>query len=147
MNLIDKFFQKFDSNFKGKIFYISTDEVYGSLGNSGYFTEKTPYQPNSLILHQKQVQIILFVHLEKHKLPYLILIVLTIMDRINFLKNSFHYSLIILSTLRNYRFTVMVIIQEIGCMLGTLVLLISFYIKSLSGLIILVDLTSGKILT
>ncbi len=28
-------------------FHISTDEVYGSLGDEGYFTETTPYQPNS----------------------------------------------------------------------------------------------------
>lgn len=27
--------------------HISTDEVYGSLGESGYFTEKTPYDPRS----------------------------------------------------------------------------------------------------
>lgn len=27
--------------------HISTDEVYGSLGREGYFTETTPYQPNS----------------------------------------------------------------------------------------------------
>ena len=27
--------------------HISTDEVYGSLGTEGYFTEKTPYAPNS----------------------------------------------------------------------------------------------------
>jgi dTDP-glucose 4,6-dehydratase len=27
--------------------HISTDEVYGSLGDNGYFTEDTPYQPNS----------------------------------------------------------------------------------------------------
>ena len=26
---------------------VSTDEVYGSLGRTGYFTEKTPYSPNS----------------------------------------------------------------------------------------------------
>ena len=31
-----------------KVFYhISTDEVYGSLGETGYFTEKTPYDPRS----------------------------------------------------------------------------------------------------
>ena len=30
------------------IFYhVSTDEVYGSLGKSGYFTEKSPYDPHS----------------------------------------------------------------------------------------------------
>ena len=35
-------------NFSGKRFYhISTDEVYGSLGNEGYFTETTPYDPQS----------------------------------------------------------------------------------------------------
>ena len=27
--------------------HISTDEVYGALGESGYFTEKTPYDPSS----------------------------------------------------------------------------------------------------
>lgn len=27
--------------------HVSTDEVYGSLGPTGYFTEQTPYQPNS----------------------------------------------------------------------------------------------------
>lgn len=27
--------------------HVSTDEVYGSLGADGYFTETTPYQPNS----------------------------------------------------------------------------------------------------
>lgn len=32
----------------GKRFYhISTDEVYGSLGNTGFFTESTPYDPRS----------------------------------------------------------------------------------------------------
>ena len=32
----------------GKMFYhISTDEVYGTLGETGLFTESTPYQPNS----------------------------------------------------------------------------------------------------
>ena len=32
----------------GKVFYhISTDEVYGSLGDTGFFTEKTPYDPRS----------------------------------------------------------------------------------------------------
>ncbi len=33
---------------EGKRFvHVSTDEVYGSLGETGYFTETTPYQPNS----------------------------------------------------------------------------------------------------
>ena len=32
----------------GKLFYhVSTDEVYGSLGTEGFFTEETPYDPHS----------------------------------------------------------------------------------------------------
>ncbi len=35
-------------NYKGKLFYhISTDEVYGSLRETGYFTEETAYDPRS----------------------------------------------------------------------------------------------------
>jgi dTDP-glucose 4,6-dehydratase len=32
---------------KNKFVHISTDEVYGTLGEEGYFTEKTPINPNS----------------------------------------------------------------------------------------------------
>lgn len=33
---------------EGKLFYhVSTDEVYGSLGAEGFFTEQTPYDPHS----------------------------------------------------------------------------------------------------
>lgn len=35
-------------DFAGKRFYhVSTDEVYGTLGDTGYFTEETPYDPRS----------------------------------------------------------------------------------------------------
>ena len=35
-------------NYEGKLFYhISTDEVYGSLGEEGFFTEETAYDPRS----------------------------------------------------------------------------------------------------
>ncbi len=35
-------------NMAGKRFYhVSTDEVYGSLGKEGFFTEETPYDPHS----------------------------------------------------------------------------------------------------
>ena len=37
----------FKINNKFKFLHISTDEVYGSLGNKGFFTEETPYSPNS----------------------------------------------------------------------------------------------------
>lgn len=37
-----------DKNFSNKLFYhISTDEVYGSLDEKGFFTEDTPYKPHS----------------------------------------------------------------------------------------------------
>ncbi len=36
-----------DAEAKFRFHHVSTDEVYGSLGTSGYFTETTPYAPNS----------------------------------------------------------------------------------------------------
>ena len=37
-----------NEDFKEKLFYhVSTDEVYGSLGAEGYFTEQTKYDPHS----------------------------------------------------------------------------------------------------
>ena len=36
-----------ESNQTGKFYHISTDEVYGELGDTGYFTEETPYNPRS----------------------------------------------------------------------------------------------------
>jgi dTDP-glucose 4,6-dehydratase len=40
--------ERWDELFEGKKFIqVSTDEVYGSLGPAGYFTETTPYSPNS----------------------------------------------------------------------------------------------------
>lgn len=48
INLLNAFRLLWESDFIGKLFYhISTDEVYGSLGNVGLFTETTPYNPNS----------------------------------------------------------------------------------------------------
>lgn len=48
MNLLNAFKETWKGNFEGKRFYhISTDEVYGSLGTEGLFTETTPYDPNS----------------------------------------------------------------------------------------------------
>ncbi len=35
------------SNPEGRFLHVSTDEVYGSLGKEGYFTEDTPLAPNS----------------------------------------------------------------------------------------------------
>jgi len=47
-NLLNAFRNTCDGNFENKLFYhVSTDEVYGSLGKIGLFTETTPYDPQS----------------------------------------------------------------------------------------------------
>ncbi|MDI9308950.1 MAG: dTDP-glucose 4,6-dehydratase [Limnohabitans sp.] len=48
MNLLNAFKNLWKENFEEKRFYhISTDEVYGTLGETGLFTETTSYDPNS----------------------------------------------------------------------------------------------------
>ena len=48
MVLLNSFKKLWKDNWEGKLFYhVSTDEVYGSLGETGLFTEKTSYNPNS----------------------------------------------------------------------------------------------------
>ncbi len=48
MILLNAFKITWQNNWEGKRFYhVSTDEVYGALGESGLFTEETSYDPNS----------------------------------------------------------------------------------------------------
>lgn len=48
VNLLNHAKEHWKDNFNGKRFYhVSTDEVYGSLGAEGLFTETTPYDPRS----------------------------------------------------------------------------------------------------
>ncbi len=48
VNLLNAAKASWQSDYVGKRFYhISTDEVYGSLGKEGMFTEETPYDPHS----------------------------------------------------------------------------------------------------
>jgi dTDP-glucose 4,6-dehydratase len=48
MNLLNAAKEIWKGNYDEKRFYhVSTDEVYGSLGATGLFTETTPYDPNS----------------------------------------------------------------------------------------------------
>ncbi len=48
LDIFRSFWSKKSASFKGKMFLqISTDEVYGSLGKTGKFTERTPLSPNS----------------------------------------------------------------------------------------------------
>jgi len=48
VNLLNTARKKWSADYAKHLFYhISTDEVYGSLGETGFFTEATPYDPNS----------------------------------------------------------------------------------------------------
>lgn len=48
VNLLNAAKTFWNGNHEGKLFYhISTDEVYGALGETGLFTEQTPYDPHS----------------------------------------------------------------------------------------------------
>ena len=44
---MDKPFQLKEDFKKARFLHVSTDEVYGTLGSEGLFTEETPYAPNS----------------------------------------------------------------------------------------------------
>ncbi|MBA4139742.1 MAG: dTDP-glucose 4,6-dehydratase [Segetibacter sp.] len=48
VNLLNAVKKRWKSNPGSRLFYhVSTDEVYGALGATGFFTETTPYHPNS----------------------------------------------------------------------------------------------------
>ena len=48
LSLLQAAKEYWDTNFANKLFYhVSTDEVYGSLGQEGFFTEETAYDPHS----------------------------------------------------------------------------------------------------
>ena len=48
LNLLESAKNSWGNNFEDKLFYhISTDEVYGSLKETGFFTEETSYDPHS----------------------------------------------------------------------------------------------------
>jgi dTDP-glucose 4,6-dehydratase len=48
VNLLNAAKKHWAGNFRGKRFYhVSTDEVYGALGSTGFFTETTSYDPHS----------------------------------------------------------------------------------------------------
>lgn len=48
VNLLNTAKKNWKSTLNSHLFYhVSTDEVYGALGATGFFTEKTPYHPNS----------------------------------------------------------------------------------------------------
>lgn len=48
VNLLNATKKAWAGAYEGKLFYhVSTDEVYGALGDTGLFTEETPYDPHS----------------------------------------------------------------------------------------------------
>ena len=48
VNLLNSAKKQWKDSYEGKLFYhVSTDEVFGALGEEGLFTEKTAYSPNS----------------------------------------------------------------------------------------------------
>ena len=48
LSLLQAAKETWNGNFTNKLFYhVSTDEVYGSLGEEGFFTEETAYDPHS----------------------------------------------------------------------------------------------------
>jgi dTDP-glucose 4,6-dehydratase len=48
VNLLNTAKEAWKGNYEGKRFYhVSTDEVYGALGSTGFFTEDTKYDPHS----------------------------------------------------------------------------------------------------
>src|ERR1043166_9675041 len=48
VNMLNAAKKCWNNSYSGRLFYhVSTDEVYGSLSGTGFFTETTPYSPNS----------------------------------------------------------------------------------------------------
>ncbi len=75
INLMNSFIELWKNNWKNKKFYqISTDEVYGSLGEAGLFTETSPYNPNSPYSASKaSADHFVMSYGEKFNMPYLII--------------------------------------------------------------------------
>jgi len=61
--------QKWGEGSENKFLHISTDEVYGSLGEDGYFTEKSPIKPSSPYSASKaSSDLIAFAYKETYKM-------------------------------------------------------------------------------
>ena len=74
MILLNAAISQWKGNYDGKRFYhVSTDEVYGSLGTEGLFTETTPYDPNSPYSASKAASDhFVRAYGETYRLPYVI---------------------------------------------------------------------------
>ncbi len=47
LNVALSYYKKLDNTKEFKFIHVSTDEVFGSLGSDGFFTENSPYRPTS----------------------------------------------------------------------------------------------------
>jgi dTDP-glucose 4,6-dehydratase len=74
VNLLNAFKSSWEGKFENKLFYhISTDEVYGTLGKLGLFTEETSYDPNSPYSASKaSSDHLVRAYGETYKMPYVI---------------------------------------------------------------------------
>jgi dTDP-glucose 4,6-dehydratase len=74
VNLLNAAKETWKDNFEGKLFYhVSTDEVYGTLGETGLFTETTSYDPNSPYSASKAASDhFVRAYGETYQLPYII---------------------------------------------------------------------------
>lgn len=74
LNLLNAFKNTWSGKWEGKKFYhVSTDEVYGTLGETGLFTETTPYDPNSPYSASKaSSDHFVRAYGETYKMPYII---------------------------------------------------------------------------
>ena len=74
LNLMQAALETWQGDFKDKLFYhISTDEVYGTLGETGLFTETTAYAPNSPYAASKAASDhFVRAYGETYNLPYII---------------------------------------------------------------------------
>ncbi|MCF7559596.1 dTDP-glucose 4,6-dehydratase [Sabulilitoribacter multivorans] len=74
VNLLNAAKDNWNNNFEDKLFYhVSTDEVYGTLGQTGLFTEKTAYDPNSPYSASKaSSDHFVRAYGETYKMPYVI---------------------------------------------------------------------------
>ncbi|SFU27263.1 dTDP-glucose 4,6-dehydratase [Pustulibacterium marinum] len=74
VNLLNECVKHWKDNYEGKLFYhISTDEVYGTLGETGLFEETTSYDPNSPYSASKaSSDHFVRAYGETYKLPYIV---------------------------------------------------------------------------
>lgn len=118
VNLLNAARHLWKDNFEGKRFYhISTDEVYGSLGETGFFYEDTAYDPHSPTLHPKPAATILCVPITTPlDCRWWFRTAPTIMGQTSFRKNSFRCLSTISVTTNPCRFTAKAKTCATGCM-------------------------------